>query len=71
VFARDFRQTLPVVQRGNEAQIVNECIGNAEFWPRVQKMKLKRNMRVEAATGADRSLRYLTRFLVRYVFYNK
>lgn len=54
VFAGDFRQTLPVVQRGNEAQIVNECIGNAEFWPRVRKMSLKRNMRVEAAVGADR-----------------
>jgi hypothetical protein len=34
---------------------VNECIGNAEFWPRVRKMKLKRNMRVEAATGSDRA----------------
>jgi hypothetical protein len=31
VFAVDFRQTLPVVQRGEEVQIVNECIGNAEF----------------------------------------
>jgi hypothetical protein len=54
VFAGDFRQTLPVVQRGNEAQIVNECIGNADFWPRVRKMALKRNMRVEAAVGTDR-----------------
>jgi hypothetical protein len=55
VFAGDFRQTLPVVQRVDEAQIVNECIGNAEFWPRVRKMKLKRNTRVEAATGSDRA----------------
>jgi hypothetical protein len=54
VFAGDFRQTLPVVKRGNEAQIVNECIGNAEFWPRVTKLKLTRNMRVEAAVGPDR-----------------
>jgi hypothetical protein len=42
------------VKRGNPAQIVNACIGNAPFWPTVRKFALHRNMRLEAAIGRAR-----------------
>ncbi len=32
IFTGDWRQTLPVVKRGNEAQIVHACVGTAPFW---------------------------------------
>jgi hypothetical protein len=44
---------LPVVKRGNEAQIVQACVGTAPFWAHVKKLKLTRNMRLETAQGAD------------------
>jgi hypothetical protein len=44
----DFRQCLPVVQKGTRAQIVASTIAYAPFWKDVKVMPLKVNMRVLA-----------------------
>ena len=41
-----FRQLLPVVKRGIEADIYNACIKESYLWRKFTKFNLKRNMRV-------------------------
>lgn len=42
----DFRQTLPVVPRGTRADEVKACIKASYLWPLINKLSLKKNMRV-------------------------
>uniref|UniRef100_UPI00358E883F uncharacterized protein n=1 Tax=Myxine glutinosa TaxID=7769 RepID=UPI00358E883F len=47
VLAGDFRQTLPVIQRGTRADQVKACIKSSYLlWPHVQRLTLNTNMRV-------------------------
>lgn len=43
----DFRQTLPVVPRGNRADIVESCIKTSQLWRHFEHLKLTTNMRSE------------------------
>ena len=45
----DFRQTLPVVQRGTRAQIVEACIKSSSLWRHFKQLKLSTNMRTGGA----------------------
>ncbi|XP_078251661.1 uncharacterized protein LOC144591268 isoform X1 [Rhinoraja longicauda] len=42
----DFRQLLPVVKRGNDADIENSCIKKSYLWRTFTMFNLKRNMRL-------------------------
>ncbi|XP_074115105.1 uncharacterized protein LOC141537825 [Cotesia typhae] len=44
--AGDFRQTLPVVQRGTRANEVKACLKSSILWPSVKILSLSINMRV-------------------------
>ncbi|XP_047124872.1 uncharacterized protein LOC124806981 [Hydra vulgaris] len=44
----DFRQILPVVKRGQPADIVEACIKCSQHWQYVQRFSLTENMRVQA-----------------------
>ncbi|CAF4891106.1 unnamed protein product [Pieris macdunnoughi] len=45
VFAGDFRQTLPVVNRGTRADIMKACLKSSHLWTSVQHLNLRTNMR--------------------------
>lgn len=45
VFAGDFRQTLPVVNRGTRADIMKACLKSSQLWTSVQHLYLRTNMR--------------------------
>jgi hypothetical protein len=47
VFGGDFRQTLPVVQRGSREQIVQSCLQKSPLWGNTHIFHLSRNMRLE------------------------
>lgn len=42
----DFRQILPVVQRGTPADEINTCVKKSVLWSHVEKLHLTTNMRV-------------------------
>nr|XP_047129617.1 ATP-dependent DNA helicase PIF1-like [Hydra vulgaris] len=44
----DFRQILPVVKRGQPADIVEACLKCSQHWQYVQRFSLTENMRVQA-----------------------
>ncbi|XP_042910510.1 ATP-dependent DNA helicase PIF1-like [Parasteatoda tepidariorum] len=46
VLSGDFRQTLPVMQRGTKADEIHACIKSSCIWTNVQRLRLKTNMRV-------------------------
>ncbi|XP_024888397.1 uncharacterized protein LOC112465196 [Temnothorax curvispinosus] len=46
LLAGNFRQTLPVVQRGTRADEVKACIKASYLWSLICKLSLKKNMRV-------------------------
>lgn len=46
MLAGDFRQTLPVIQRGTPADELNACLKRSILWRSVQKFHLSTNMRV-------------------------
>lgn len=46
LLAGDFRQTLPVIQKGTPADEIEACIKSSSLWTRVEKFSLKTNMRV-------------------------
>ena len=48
VFSGDPRQILPVVQHGNQAQIVNVCVQSSPLWTHVKQIKLTTNKKVDA-----------------------
>lgn len=45
VLGGDFRQTLPIVKNGNEAEIISACIIHSTLWPSFQIIHLTENMR--------------------------
>lgn len=46
VLAGDFRQTLPIIQKGTAIDEINACLKSSYLWKVVKKMSLKKNMRV-------------------------
>ena len=46
VLSGDFRQTLPVIVLGTQADEINACIKSSYLWGVVQVLQLKTNMRV-------------------------
>lgn len=53
LLAGDFRQTLPVVPRGTRADEIKACIKLSYLWPVIQKISLKKNMRVNLRGGVS------------------
>jgi ATP-dependent DNA helicase PIF1 len=49
VFGGDFKQILPVVIKGNQAQIVGIYMQRCTLWQSIQVLKLTQNMRLNAA----------------------
>ena len=47
----DFRQTLPVVKHGAQADVVAACINAASFWPYLSRFDLHQYMRVLSLQG--------------------
>lgn len=47
VFGGDFRQVLPVVPRGNRAQITDATIQHSYLWEKIHKIYLIQNMRAQ------------------------
>ena len=47
IFSGDFRQILPVIRMGGEAQIVDNCVFHLPFWRSVETFTLTQNMRVK------------------------
>lgn len=47
VFGGDFRQVLPVVQKGTRAQIIDASLSRSDLWNYMTKLKLKENMRAQ------------------------
>ncbi|CAF4893437.1 unnamed protein product [Pieris macdunnoughi] len=45
VFAGDFRQTLPVINRGTRADIIKACLKSSPLWTSIETLKLRTNMR--------------------------
>ena len=52
VFGGDFRQVLPVVQKGGREDIVDACFQRSRLWAHVHVMKLTTNMRLRQARNA-------------------
>ena len=48
----DFRQLLPVVKRGSEADVENACIKKSYLWRKFSKFYLTKNMRVNEGESA-------------------
>ena len=45
VFGGDFRQILPVIRHGTEADVVSACLNRSLLWSHVEVLKLTINMR--------------------------
>ncbi|XP_071932938.1 uncharacterized protein [Coffea arabica] len=58
VFEGDFRQTLPVVTKGNKEDIISASLVMSPIWQQLTKLRLKENMRV-------RSNKNFSNFLLR------
>jgi ATP-dependent exoDNAse (exonuclease V), alpha subunit - helicase superfamily I member len=56
LLAGDFRQTLPVIQRGTPADEIQACIKSSCLWSKVEKLSLKTNMRVHLHNDVDSGL---------------
>ncbi|GFW47945.1 ATP-dependent DNA helicase [Trichonephila clavipes] len=54
--AGDFRQTLPVIQKGTPADEIQAYIKSSNLWSRVEKLSLKTNMRVHLHNDVDSGL---------------
>lgn len=51
VFSGDFRQILPVVERGTRADEVNACLQKSHIWTKIRRLRLTQNMRVALGGG--------------------
>ena len=60
VMGGDFRQILPVVNRGTRGQIVDACIKSSKLWDDVDVMNLTINMRVQ-----DESQQEFVKYLLK------
>ena len=54
VFAGDFRQCLPVVPKGSQAQIRNACLTSSALWRGVIRLRLTINMRLRSTPMSPR-----------------
>src|SRR6202167_3833817 len=59
LFGGDFRQTLPVVQRGSRHQILDASLRNSRLWRHVKMFFLKKNMRLDRTPESDLFAKYL------------
>jgi ATP-dependent DNA helicase PIF1 len=67
VFSGDFRQVLPVIPKATRPQIVNQCVNRSGLWRHVNVIRLRTNMRVEAAnTSNDEQLARTLSTFARY-----
>lgn len=53
VFAGDFRQTLPVINRGTRADIIKACLKSSPLWASIETLKLRTNMRAHVHRMTD------------------
>ncbi|GFS73153.1 ATP-dependent DNA helicase [Trichonephila clavipes] len=53
LLAGDFRQTLPVIERGTAADEVNACLKASYLWTKVEKLYLTTNMRVQLFSDVE------------------
>ena len=53
VFSGDWRQCLPVIPRGSEAQIVDACLKFSTLWPSIKVFNLTENMRVKMSGSEE------------------
>jgi len=51
--AGDFRQALPVVPKAGRGAIVSSTVQQCGFWKRTERMRLKKNMRIEAMCDSE------------------
>ncbi|CAF0714504.1 unnamed protein product [Brachionus calyciflorus] len=66
LFGGDFRQILPVIKKGNSAEIVNSTLNKSSFWKKTNVLKLKTNMRVLKKTGIDKEkAKKFSEFLIK------
>ncbi|XP_026419750.1 ATP-dependent DNA helicase pfh1-like [Papaver somniferum] len=56
VLGGDFRQVLPVIERGTRAQAVSACLTNEKFWKHVKVIHLKENIRSRLDPGSSEFL---------------
>ena len=52
VLGGDFRQTLPIVERGTSLDTVDACITRSDLWPRFSIFRLQENVRARGADAA-------------------
>ncbi|GFY19084.1 ATP-dependent DNA helicase [Trichonephila clavipes] len=53
VIGRDFRQTLPVIERCTSAGEINACLKASYLWTKVEKLYLTTNMRVQLFSDVE------------------
>ncbi|KAG5883852.1 hypothetical protein JTB14_034822 [Gonioctena quinquepunctata] len=53
LLAGNFRQTLPVIERGTAADEINACLKASYLWPKVEKLHLTTNMRVQLFSDVE------------------
>ena len=70
VFSGDWRQTLPIIQGGSEAQIVHSCLKFSKIWDHVSVHHLVENMRVKmsGSTEVENHSDWLLRVHNQYVW---
>ena len=47
IFSGDWRQCLPIVKNGSDADVLNECLISSYLWKHIEHFKFTRNMRAE------------------------
>ena len=53
IFSGDWRQTLPIIPGGSEAQIVHSCLKFSTIWDSVTVHHLVENMRVQLSGSTE------------------
>ncbi|GFT81001.1 ATP-dependent DNA helicase [Trichonephila clavipes] len=53
LLAGDFKQTLPVIERGTAADEINACLKASYLWTKVEKLYLITNMRVQLFSDVE------------------
>lgn len=53
LLAGDFRQTLPVIERGTPADEIDSCLKSSSLWAKTEKLSLRTNMRVQLFNDED------------------
>ncbi|XP_049300534.1 uncharacterized protein LOC125774300 [Anopheles funestus] len=63
----DFRQILPIVPKGTDAQVIQQCIKKSVLWQQFRVLRLSTNMRVQTAPNVQHAsmLKEFADFLLR------